>query len=473
MCLLNHRVILRASLAALLAVGCTHAANHSVFNPHPDPTRTADGSWLLHDKDRPWPPPATPKPVSELEKDSKPPTGAKVLFDGSNLDEWNQPRPWILENETLRVRPINLSLVSKESFGSCHLHVEWRTPPGNPHKTGQNRGNSGIFLMSTYEIQILDNFENKTYADGMAGALYGVRPPDANVLRPPGEWQFYDIWFARPIFDDKGNLKSPATATVMVNGVIVQKDTPFEGPSSHKKRLPYRRHADALPLQLQNHNEIVEFRNIWIQPLPDHAGTQTSASTACKTIDEAIARGNVAEVRRFLKEAASHATAGANPRLTPIQQAILRNQTEITELLVKAGADVNAADSSARTPLHLAVERRNPQTITLLLAHKADPSRRDKVGWTPLHHAASKDNIEVVRALLDGGADPKLLSECGGTPLHEAAASGSVEIITLLLKRGVNPTVISKTGLTALTIAEQRNDAPVIALFKSAINEKH
>lgn len=260
---------LRVAMTVLAATGSAFASDYSVFNQHPDATQIADGAWKVHDMSRPWPPSATPKPWAELEKETKPPSGAQILFDGTNLDAWNIPQPWILEQGVLRVRPVNTSLSSKDSFGSCHLHLEWRTPPESTKKSGQDRGNSGVFLMSTYEIQILDTYENKTYPDGMAAALYGVKPPDFNALRPTGEWQCYDIWFKRPLFDDPGKITSPACVTVMVNGVIVQKNVPFDGPSSHKIRRPYQKHPDARPLVLQNHNEVVEFRNIWIQPLSD------------------------------------------------------------------------------------------------------------------------------------------------------------------------------------------------------------
>jgi hypothetical protein len=262
-------IALRVAITVLAATGSALASDYSVFNQHPDSTRTADGAWEVHDTNRPWPLLATPKPWTELEQGSKPPSGARILFDGSNLDAWNLPQAWSIHQGVLQVRPVNTSLCSKESFGSCHLHLEWRTPPESTKKSGQDRGNSGVFLMSTYEIQILDTYENKTYADGMASALYGVKPPDANALRPAGEWQSYDIWFKRPIFDDAGKMTSPACVTVMVNGIIVQKNVPFDGPSSHKKRRPYQNHADARPLMLQNHDEVVEFRNIWIQSLPD------------------------------------------------------------------------------------------------------------------------------------------------------------------------------------------------------------
>lgn len=221
--------------------------------------------------DRPQPPKVDPKPEAELADSAKVPEGATVLFDGKSLDAWNVPMPWTVEDGTLRVRPVQTSLQSKQPFGSCHLHLEWKTQPGNPNRTGQQRGNSGVFLMSNYEVQVLDTYENTTYADGMAGAIYGVKPPDANPLRPPGEWQYYDIWFKRPVFDADGKMVSPACVTVMINGVIVQNNTPFDGPSSYKRRSAYRPHPDALPLMLQNHNDTVDFRNIWIQPLTDDA----------------------------------------------------------------------------------------------------------------------------------------------------------------------------------------------------------
>ena len=259
------------AILVLAVAGSALASDDSVFNQHPDVTRIADGTWQVHDMSRPWPPSATPKPWAELEQGTKPPSGARILFDGSTLDAWDVPQPWVIQQSVLQVRPVNTSLSSKDSFGSCHLHLEWRTPPESTKKSGQDRGNSGVFLMSTYEIQVLDTYENKTYPDGMAAALYGVKPPDFNALRPTGEWQSYDIWFKRPVFDDSGKMTSPACVTVMVNGVIVQKNVPFDGPSSHKKRRPYQKHADAQPLMLQNHNEVVEFRNIWIQPLSDDA----------------------------------------------------------------------------------------------------------------------------------------------------------------------------------------------------------
>ena len=259
------------SLMLSLGVAAASAAAppHDVFNPHPDNTRTADGAWKLHDMDRPLPPRVAPKPVAELDPRSRPPAGAVVLLDGTDLSRWVLPTPrWQLVDGTLQVSPQDGSIRTADSFGSMHLHLEWWTP-AQPTKTGQNRGNSGVFLMSTYEIQILDTYDNRTYADGMAAAMYGMYPPDADALRPPGEWQYYDIWFQRPIFDPRGKLVRPARVTVDVNGVRVHENRAFDGASGNRQRPPYQAHADQLPLRLQDHNEQVRFRNIWIKPLPD------------------------------------------------------------------------------------------------------------------------------------------------------------------------------------------------------------
>lgn len=188
-----------------------------------------------------------------------------------------------------------------------------------------------------------------------------------------------------------------------------------------------------------------------VPPLPRYA-----------TIDEAIARGDLEDTRRHLAADPAAVHRGANPALTPLQQAILRNQTAIAEVLLTAGADPNLADGSARTPLHLAVVRGNPAIIDLLLARRADPNRRDRIGWTPLHHAGARDQVGIARALLDGGADPALLSELGGTPLHEAAASGGAAMVELLLARGVDPAVVSQMGVTALDVAQEAKNQPAI-----------
>ncbi len=149
-------------------------------------------------------------------------------------------------------------------FGSCQLHIEWASPV-EASKEGQARGNSGVFLIGLYEVQVLDNYKNKTYADGMAGAVYGQYPPLVNVCRPPGKWQCFDIIFVATQFGENKRLKQPARMTVFHNHVLVQHDVALTGPTAWKKRPSYKPHAQRLPLSLQDHGDPVRFRNIWIQ----------------------------------------------------------------------------------------------------------------------------------------------------------------------------------------------------------------
>ncbi|MEI8037916.1 MAG: ankyrin repeat domain-containing protein [Verrucomicrobiota bacterium] len=193
---------------------------------------------------------------------------------------------------------------------------------------------------------------------------------------------------------------------------------------------------------------------------------QVAATPVYQTIDEAIAKGDLADVRLQLELDPQAATKGGrDSSRPPLEQAILRNKTEIALCLLAAGADPNSSNASKRTPLHLAVERNNPALVTALLKAGAKPNARDQDGWTPLHHAAAKNQLATATALLAGGADPMTLSELGGTPLHEAAASGGAEIVHLLLDHKVDPSVKSKQGVTALDIARQyKNQAAIDVL---------
>lgn len=186
-----------------------------------------------------------------------------------------------------------------------------------------------------------------------------------------------------------------------------------------------------------------------------------------ETIDESIARGDLDDVKRHLAADPERVNHGKNPKLNPLQQAILRKKTGIAILLLEAGADPDKPDPSKRTPTHLAVERGLAKLIPILLKHKADPNRLDKDGWTPLHHAAAKDNLEVAKALLKGGADPMTRSARGGTPLHEAAASGGREIIQLLLEHKIDPKAKAKSGVTALDVAKENKNQPAIEILES------
>jgi hypothetical protein len=227
----------------------------------------ARDEWPVHDMNRPLPPVVAPGPAGPP---VPAPTDAVVLFDGKDLACWTdakgQPARWKVENEYMEVVPKRGGIRTVEGYGDCQLHVEWMAP--SPAKgTGQDRGNSGVFLMDTYEVQVLDGYENKTYADGMTAAIYGQFPPAVNACRPPGEWQTYDIVFHRPRFDEDGKVLAPARMTVFHNGILVHDSAALTGPTAHKARPPYKMHADRLPISLQDHDHPVRYRNIWLRNL--------------------------------------------------------------------------------------------------------------------------------------------------------------------------------------------------------------
>lgn len=224
--------------------------------------------WHVHDPARPHPPIVTPGATPGAA-----PSDALVLFDGRDLSKWahhgtsadNLLDPkWVVRDGYFETGARTGSLYTRESFSDMQLHVEWASPTvivGN----SQGRGNSGIFLMGLYEIQVLDAYNNKTYADGQAGAIYGQWPPLANVARKPGEWQTYDIVFEAPRFEN-GKIVKPAFQTVFWNGVVVHNRKEVMGPTIYRDVAKYSTpHATELPLMLQDHNNPVRYRNIWVR----------------------------------------------------------------------------------------------------------------------------------------------------------------------------------------------------------------
>lgn len=230
----------------------------------------ADLAWAPHAPDRPKPPRVEPVSEETLLARSRPPADAVVLFDGRGADAWQNPG-WLFTPDHIELAPATKGmLTTRQGFGSCRLHLEWWAPDLPAEVRGQKRSNSGVFFMGRYEVQILDTFDNShTYADGQAGAIYGQFPPLANALRPAGRWQYYDITFHRPLFDAEGRVVRPARISVEVNGVKVQDNAELTGPTVHKKRPPYAAHPDRLPLALQNHGDVLRFRNIWLVPIAD------------------------------------------------------------------------------------------------------------------------------------------------------------------------------------------------------------
>ena len=254
-----------SSLAlVVVALGAGFAAAQVGYDDGPFLPEARDGTWRVHDKDRPRPaaiaPGATPGAA---------PSDAVVLFDGADLSAWRAGRGgdagWALVDGAMEVNGTG-GIKTRQEFGDCQLHIEWRTP-AEVKGDSQGRGNSGVFLMDRYEIQVLDSFENMSYADGQAGAMYGQRPPMVNACRGPGEWQAYDVVFRRPRFGDDGEVLEPARVTVFHNGVLLHHDREYLGSTTHRKLPKYAKHADAGPIGLQDHGNPVRFRNIWVRPL--------------------------------------------------------------------------------------------------------------------------------------------------------------------------------------------------------------
>jgi Domain of Unknown Function (DUF1080) len=224
--------------------------------------------WRVHDKARPEPSIITPPTASTPEKPGMPPSDATILFDGKDLSSWvsggDKPAAWKVENGYMEVNGTG-SINTKESFGSCQLHVEWAAP-AKPEGKSQGRGNSGVIVMGNYEIQVLDSFNNRSYSDGQASSIYGQYPPLVNACREPGQWQTYDIVFEAPVFEGDKVVK-PAFFTVFHNGIVVHNRTEVLGRMAHQDPPTYAPHPDKLPLQLQDHGNPVRYRNIWIRPL--------------------------------------------------------------------------------------------------------------------------------------------------------------------------------------------------------------
>jgi hypothetical protein len=225
--------------------------------------------WLAHDMQRQRPLVVTP---GKLSLPVAPPSDAIVLFDGKDLTKWRDAEggaaKWrVTDDGVMESVPNSGYIFSADKFGDVQLHVEWSAPlpaVGN----GQGRGNSGIFLMGLYEVQVLDSYENDTYPDGQAAAIYGQYPPLVNACLPPGEWQSYDIVFRQPRFHTDGTLAHAARITVIHNGVLVQDNVGLFGPTVWLQHKPYTKHDEELPLSLQDHGNPVRYRNIWLRKLP-------------------------------------------------------------------------------------------------------------------------------------------------------------------------------------------------------------
>lgn len=248
-------------MALTLAAACGSSLGE--VKGEPDTPKLPDVPYHVHDGKRPQPPAVSTGGALT----AKAPSDARILFDGSSLDAWTTqggPPAFLLKDGVMVANGKNIE--TREKFGAIQLHFEWRLPAGRP-VDGQKGGNSGVFLMGLYEVQVLQSHQNPTYADGTAGALYGQKPPLVNATAPQGEWQSYDIAFEPPVYEGKTVVK-PAKVTVFHNGVCVQHGETYMGPTVWKKLAAYpEQHPATGPIALQFHGDPMEYRNIWVRPL--------------------------------------------------------------------------------------------------------------------------------------------------------------------------------------------------------------
>jgi hypothetical protein len=256
----------------LLGAGCLLAAGawakERTTPPGYTDTPVLPGQkWHVHDSNRPH-----PRQVTPGARPGQAPSDAIVLFNGKDLSQWVcrkkkeiLPPAWKVAHGYVECVGRSGDLMSKEKFGDIQLHIEWAAPP-KVVDSGQWRGNSGILIMDRYEIQVLDSWNNPTYADGQAGSIYGQWPPLVNPVRKPGEWQSYDIVFEAPRFAGE-QLVKPAFATVFLNGVLLHNRKEILGAMAHRAVGVYKPHAAEEPLTLQDHDTLARYRNIWVRRL--------------------------------------------------------------------------------------------------------------------------------------------------------------------------------------------------------------
>ncbi len=332
------------TLSSLLLLALPASAAVSTGNPFYGDAPDATHPWAIHDRHRPQPKRVEPGTFSTPAQPGQPPSDAIILFDGTatSIEKWEDdtkpsepsaPTKWVVKDGALECVPRSGQIRSKEKFADCQLHIEWAAPK-NVQGDSQGRGNSGVFLMGILEVQVLDNYNNPTYADGFAASIYGINPPLANALRAPGEFQVYDIIFRRPVYRD-GKLVDAGYITVFCNGVLMQDHTPIEGPGGHMRRFPMRPFPDTGSLTLQDHGNPVRFRNIWYRPLPPRSveggtdGALTAEATTAK-------RKEIAATLRA--EAAALAAGSTVAMLRYAESLSYEKDPAITQLVEKMAA---------------------------------------------------------------------------------------------------------------------------------------
>jgi len=237
--------------------------------------------WKVHDMNRPQPTAVDPGPATPATPATPawgPPSDAVVLLgqDHGALAHWtgrDGPPKWTVADGVMTVAEGTGDIRTTRTFGDVQAHIEWMVPAGRK-VDGQQGGNSGVFFMDRYELQIVSSNGNTTYADGMAGSLYGQYPPLVNACRPQGSWNVFDVVFRAPVFDAAGAVLQPATITAFLNGVLVQDHSELLGSTAHATRAAYEKHDPTGAIRLQDHGDPISFRNIWVRPLPSRAAPE-------------------------------------------------------------------------------------------------------------------------------------------------------------------------------------------------------
>jgi hypothetical protein len=338
-----------AAMGAVLALASAGYAAESTGSPFYGDPPDDHHPWAIHDQNRPQPKVVTPGAFSTPEQPGKPPSDAIILFDGTDLSKWEADKPqggpskWIVKDGAMECTPGSGYIRTKDKFGDCQLHIEWAAPKAVKGDS-QGRGNSGIFLEGICEVQVLDNYNNPTYADGAAGSVYGVNPPAANPLNPPGQFQVVDIIFRRPIYKD-GKCLDPGYMTVFLNGVVVQDHTQLEGSTGHMKRTKPGPFPDKGLLKLQDHGNPVRFRNIWYRELPLRAaegGTDGPLSAEATTAKRKEIAATVRQDAAKLKD-----PANPLPELMRLMESLVYEKDEPTVQKVQEVAGQYAAGVKA------------------------------------------------------------------------------------------------------------------------------
>ncbi len=306
-----------------------------------------------------WPEPkiVNPGPIGG------PPSDATVLFDGKDLSQWEGGDQWEIKDGYAVAR--GTGITTKQPFGDCQLHVEWASP-SEVSGSGQGRGNSGVYLMGKYELQVLDSFENVTYFDGQAGAIYKQRPPLVNASRPPGEWQAYDIVFQGPRFDEQGKLLRPGYMTVLHNGVLIQNHTRLLGGTFYERPPQYEPHPDKLPIHIQFHGNPVRYRNLWIRELPEEAAVPRMLRKGERIV--------------FLGDSITQAGAGPNGYVTMIRTALTEKRPDFNIEVLGAGISGNKVPDLQRR-LEADVLAKQPSLVVIYIGindvwhGETDPAR--------------------------------------------------------------------------------------------------